>query len=236
MSEITTLIAAPDNSEIVRDKLAEILLTEEQAQRALAEADPSSPDPNQWKLRVFLERSNPWEEFLDQDTPAGDEDFVAPIVNISLDSINYDPRSSNVVSRQKAAATYNIDCYGYGVSTDTDDGHDPGDARAILEAQRAVRLVRNILMAAAYTYLGLPRGANQVVWKRWLRSVQMFQPSLDGRPVQHVAAARLQLEVEFNEFSPQVEGAPFEVIYISIERGDTGEVFLVAKYGEETTP
>lgn len=235
MSEITTLIASSDNSEVVRDKLAEILLTEEQAQRVLAEEEDE--DPNQWKLRVFLERSNPWEEFMEADTPeTPDGEFVAPIVNIAFDNANYDPRTSNVVSRQKANATYNIDCYGYGVSSATAEGHDAGDARASLEAQRAARLVRNILMAGAYTYLGLPRGSHQVVWKRWLRSIQMFQPSLDGRPVQHVMAARLQLEVEFNEFSPQVEGEALEVIVISIERDATGEVFLRAQYGEETTP
>jgi hypothetical protein len=234
--QITTLISSRDNSEVIRDKLAEILLTEQTEQQVLAAAADPPQDPDQWKLRVFTERSNPWEEWVHEDAPGAEEaDFQAPIVNIFLQDITYDTRSSNVVSRQKAIATYNIDCYGYGVSSDAGSGHDPGDARSSLEAQRAVRLVRQILMAGHYTYLGLPhgKGENQFVWKRWLQSVTMFQPALEGRPVQHVSAARLSFQVEFNEFSPQVEGEELEAVEVTVTRRPNGEVYLVAEVGTE---
>ena len=73
-------------------------------------------------------------------------------------------------------------------------GHEAGDASSALEAQRAVRLVRNILMAADNTYLGFDR-RNGFLWKRWIGNIQFFQPDIDGRYVQNVTGARIALNV-----------------------------------------
>lgn len=231
---ITTRITTPDNSEVIRDRIAEILLVESLGQQDLAEAadPPESPDP--WVLRIFTEASNPFEEWVLQDEPADAQAFIAPIVNVSLDNAQAEPRGSNKVSRQRCTGTYNVDCYGYGVSKETDEGHDPGDQRAALEAQRAARIVRQILMAGHYTYLGLPRGASQFVWGRGVHSLTVFKPAIDQRPVQRVMAVRLQFQVEFNEFSPQVEGEDLEVTSIAIHRKDTGEVVLRTQFGESS--
>lgn len=218
---ITELINVRDNSEVIRDEIAAILTTETASQQSLATL--ASLDPDQWKLRVFLERSNPWSEFMES------PDTSPPIVNVSLDNISYDRSTSDPVQRQKATGTYHIDCYGYGVSKDVSGGgHTPGDALAAYEAQRAVRLVRNILMAGVYTYLGSHlRGT---VWRRWVESVTFFQPSIDGQQVQQVVGARLALQVDFNEFSPQVQGQPIELISAQVMRSGTLEVFLRADY------
>lgn len=218
-AKLTALIDKVDNSELVRDELAAILAVESAAQQVLASA--AAKDPALWKLRVFLERSNPWSEFIDSPDVAD----PAPIVNVSLDNINYDGRSSNAVERQKATAVYHLDCYGYGVSEDDGaTGHTPGDQRAALEAQRAVRLVRNILMAGAYTYLG-QRG---LVWGRSIQSIQIFQPAVDARVVPQIVAARVAVAVSFNEFSPQVEGEPLELVATTVFRAETGEIYLQA--------
>lgn len=217
MAEITTLISNRDASEIIRDKLADIILAEVAGQQALATLQ--AQDPLEWGLRVFLERSNPWAEFQD----ASDDDLdTTPIVNIQLDNYNVDTTKSNVVSRQKCTAIYHIDCYGFGVSESEVSGHKPGDWVASIEAQRAVRLVRNILMAAHYTYLGL----QGTVWRRMLQGVQVFQPPQDGRTTQHVVGARMSFEVGYSEFSPQVAGEPLELISMSFLRAENGEVFL----------
>jgi len=221
---ITTLIDKQDTSEIVRDEIAAILVAEVAGQKALALAD--AKDPREWELRVFLERNNPWGSFLDPKTEQLDN---PPIVNVSLDSVNYEPRASNVIERQKGTGTYHIDCYGYGLSEDDfSAGHTPGDERAALEAQRAVRLVRNILMAGYYTYLG--PGLRGTVWKRWMNGVTMFQPQIDNRAVQNIVAARLALQVEFNEFSPQVVGDTIDLVSATVKRQETGEVYFVANY------
>jgi hypothetical protein len=230
---IQSLIDKRDTSEIVRDKIALILATESAAQQVLAIDAVPSKDPDDWKLRVFIERINPWEEFLAADD--GDEalERAFPLVNVSLDSISYDMSASNVVERQKASAIFFVDVYGFGVATADGDGHTAGDQNAAVECQRALRLVRNILMAGTYTYLDM-RG---VVWKRWPSSVQALEIPIDARTVQQVAAMRLSLQVDFNEFAPQVEGQPLEVLSFTVNRARNDEViqeYFAAQYGEES--
>lgn len=225
--QITQLITGADTSELVRDQIAAILAVEIAEQQVLAAA--ASEDPNLWKLRIFSERTNPWAEFID----APEQSQAFPIVNVALDNLNYDGRASNTVERQKATGIYHIDCYGYGVSEDDGaTGHIPGDARAALEAQRAVRLVRRILMAATYSYLGM-RGT---VWRRWIQSVNIFRPTLDGNVVQQIVAARIAVQVEFNEFSPQVQGEPLELVSGAVLRKETGEIYFEADYAFPPSP
>ena len=77
---IPTLIDKQDTFEIVRDQIATILVTEIVSQQALAVAD--GKDPDLWKVRIYTERSNAWEQFLE--VPPVDE---SPICNIWYDKI-----------------------------------------------------------------------------------------------------------------------------------------------------
>ena len=217
---IPALIDKQDTFEIVRDKIATILANESASQVALATAALKS-DPDYWKLRIFMERSNPWEQFADNPSD------TSPIINVWFDNSNFDPSASNVMERQKSDSVFNIDCYGYAKSKDDGGtGHKPGDREAAFEAQKAVRFVRNILMAAEYTYLDL-RG---IVWSRSFRSVTVFQPQLDGRNVQHVIGARLACSAVFNEFSPQVAENILELVSIDILRAENGQILAEADY------
>lgn len=214
---ISEIIDKRDNVEIIRDQIAAILKVELANQKALTGDE---------QPRVFIERANPWGQFIEGDR------CQQPIINVWFDTANFDGSASNIVERQKCEATYNIDCYGYGVSTDdgnTVGGHNPGDLTAALECQRAVRLARNILMSGQYTYLAM-RG---VVWKRWPQTISMFQPQIDNRAVQRVAGGRLAFQVQFNEFSPQVVGETLETLSIEVLRAETGELYLRADYPDE---
>jgi len=217
---IPTLIDKQDTFEVVRDKVAVILANESANQVALA-TTAGKPDPNYWKLRIFMERTNPWEQFEDDPTD------TSPIINVWFDNSNFDPGASNVMERQKSEATINIDCYGYGKSKDDGGtGHEPGDRMAAYEVQKAIRFVRNILMAAEYTYLDL-RG---IVWHRSFKSVTVFQPQLDGRNVQHVVGARLSFSAVFNEFSPQVAEEILEQVAVDVLRAEDGQIVAEADY------
>ncbi|MDZ7922697.1 MAG: hypothetical protein U5M23_01270 [Marinagarivorans sp.] len=174
-------------------------------------------DPEPWELRVFQDRANVWENF-DPET--------APIINVWWDQSSFDQTRGDTVDRQCASATFNIDCYGYGVAT----GNEHGDKLAADSVHRALRLARNILMSAHYTYLGM-RG---IVWRRWVESVQTFQPAQDNGNVMQVIAGRIQLRVEFNEFSPQVIGQPLEYVHIDVKRAENGQVIAAADF--ITTP
>lgn len=217
-AQIKTLIDRPDNAELVRDTIAAILLVESANQQDLARA--AEKDPDLWRLRVFRERSNPWDEFIgDPKDPAFDR---APIVNIRWEKTVTDASSSNVVDRQKVSGTYWLDCYGYGVSGETADGHAAGDELAQKEAHRAARLVRSILMAGAYTYMGLQK----TVWRRWCEGAQSFEPPRAQTPAQHVQAMRVAMRVDFNETSPQTQGTPLALINVTVKRADNGELTL----------
>jgi hypothetical protein len=216
---ISTLIDKQDTFEIVRDRIAAILTTEIASQMQLA--TDAGKDPNDWKLRIFTERSNPWEEFLNEPVD------ISPLVNVWFDNSGFDPSKSNVVERQASETVYNIDCYGYGRSRDDGaTGHIPGDREASFEVQRALRLVRNILMSAEYTYLAL-RGT---VWHRMPQSITAFQPQLDARQMQQIVGARLAFRVIFNEFSPQVEPVDLELLSVDVIRTEDGEIVLEADY------
>ena len=216
---IAELTDKQDNFEIIRDQIAAILATEVAKQIALATT--GGKDPDEWKLRIFSERSNPWEQLLNEQTDR------SPIVNVWFDNSNFDPAASNISERQKTEGVFNIDCYGYGTSSDVPSGgHTPGDKDAALEVQKAIRLVRNILMAAEYAYLGL-RG---VVGSRWPQSITVFQPQSDGRQMQQIVGARLAFRVVFNEFSPQVASETLELVSVGVNRGENGEIPPVADY------
>jgi hypothetical protein len=217
---IATLIDKQDNVEIIRDQIAAILAIESAAQVALAVA-AAKPDPDEWKLRVYQERANPWEAFPPKTTD------TSPVVNVWWDSSNFDMAASNIIERQKSPAIINIDCYGYGKSAgDGGGGHIAGDQKAAEVAQRAVRLVRNILMAAEYTYLGL-RGT---VWRRWTNSITLFQPQQGNQFVEQVVAGRIAFQVEFNEFSPQVVPETLELLTADIHRAEDGQLIVETDY------
>lgn len=216
---IQELIDKQDTFEIVRDQIAGILKAETTNQMALATA--GGKDPDDWKLRIFTERANPFETWLNQQTD------TSPIINIWYDNSSFDMKSSNVIERQASETIYNIDCYGYGGSSDNAaGGHNPGDKAAAFEAQKAFRLVRNILMVGEYTYLGL-RGT---VWGRWPQSMTVFQPQIGNEPMQNIVGARFALRAKFNEFSPQYVPTTLEYTAIAVYRSETGEIYLQADY------
>lgn len=214
-AQILELIDKQDNFEVIRDQIAAILTVELANQKILSGGVPQP--------LVFIERSNPWGQYIEA------EAVMPPLINVWFDSETFDEATSNVVERQKASGTFNIDCYGAAVSLDDGNpagGHQPADLRAALEAQRTARLARNILMAGVYTYLGL-RG---LVWKRFPQTLSMFQPQIDNRAVQRVVAARLALQVHFNEFSPQYVGELLETLMIDVLRTETGQLLIRAEY------
>jgi hypothetical protein len=216
---ITTRITSRDYRRIVRDQIAAILATESVGQQALAVAD--SEDPDRYKLKIYTAKSDPIAAWID--APDNESVDATPIVNIWFERQPFPKGKGNTFSRQQGPATFHIDCYGYGKAAATVGGHTPGDTKAEDQADWALTVVRKILMAAHYNWLGMVG----YVASRWPAEVQFFQPQRDGRWVQHAAAYRLTLEVEFNEFAPQVEGNPCEGITTTIRRAADGEVLLI---------
>jgi len=226
MTEVLqTLIDKQDSFEIVRDQIALILATEVSNQMSLAAA--ATLDPLLWKLRIFTERSNPWSQFQERDI-----DDESPIVNVWYDSSTFPGPKGNTVSRQQGEVRYNLDIIAVGVSKDdAAGGHTAGDKEAALNLARAIRLVRNILMSGPNTYLQLQ---GTIVGQRWPESITQFQP--DGENAKNMAAARLILRVDLNEFSPQYVGEELEEIHVDVHRAEDGEIVIAADYEAPFAP
>lgn len=215
---IETLIDKKDTFEIVRDQICAILKIESEEQKHLAMT--TGQNPANWDFRVFQERSRPFEEFQYEGANG------TPIVNVWFDNETFEDKASDTVERQKAVALYNIDCYTMGVSQETGEGHTPGDLASTLDSHRIARLVRNILMSGHYTYLGM----RKTVWRRRIDSITIFQPGPGEITVQNIMGARIIFRVEFSEMSPQVQGAPLEILSVQVKRTETGEILLNAEY------
>ena len=217
---LQNLIDKVDNFEVVRDQIGVILVNEIANQKALAIA-AGKPDLIPWEVRVFLERSNPWEQYLTLDPLTATDAELGPIINVWFENANPDGKNSDIVERQATTGIFNIDVYGYGLAAPDGGGHVPGDQDAAFKCQAAIRLARNILMASTNMNLQLNR---RIVGKRWHRSTTMFQPNSEDPAVQKIVAGRLVLEVWFDEFSPQYEGEALELVHADINRALDGSL------------
>lgn len=227
---ITTLIDKQDTFEIVRDKVALILAEESASQQQLA--TDAGKDPALWKLRVFTERTNPW-EFLRTDNGGVPSDR-SPVVCVWFDNTNIDPRASQTIDRQQMDETINIDVYGIGATEILAGGagHVPGDENAAREVQRGARLVRNILMADTYVTLGIARSLG-LVGQRQISTIQSFQPEFGNQNAQQLAGLRLSLQVKTSELAPQTGAVILEEIN-AIVRDEDGQILIDATF--ESTP
>jgi hypothetical protein len=225
LNVLSELIDKQDNSEVIRDQIVAILKTETAAQQILATA--AAKDPAEWKLRVYAERSNPIESWLnitDDNIAAIDK---SPIINVWFDNSNFDLAGSDIVKKQHAEGSFNIDCYGLGISKPDGVGQILGDEQASFEVQRAVKLVRNMLMAGeTNVYLQL-RG---IVGRRWIQSINIFQVELNARQAQKIVGARINFAVSFNEFSPQYTGVPLEIVRADVKRAEDDAELLKIEY------
>lgn len=216
---IDTLIDKQDNFEIVRDQIAAILAAETISQQALAVQE--SKDPDLWKFSVYTERITPWEAIFNQST--GEITGDMPLINVWFDNGIFPGSGGDTVERQTHEGIFNVDCYGAAVTQNiAGTGHKSGDEEAAFEAQRIVKLARNILMAGVNTYLQL-RGT---VGQRWPQSITPFLPQQTDRPAQHLMAVRLALRVKFNEYSPQVTPTDLEEVAIEVRRAEDGKIII----------
>jgi hypothetical protein len=225
MALIDFLIDKIDNCERVCETVGAILLVESLKQQEIAQVTPGK-NPDDWKLRVFVERSSAFEEYLQPKDEGGQPSDLSPIVNVWFDNDTTDLHRSNLIETQTMTGVFNIDCYGCGIARESADGHEPADVTAAAEAKRAARWVRNILMSAQYYDLGLLG----VVSRRWIQSRQMMQPPQDAEAVQRVIGTRLALHVDYIEQSPQVTGPLLEEISVAVRRRSDGLLYTTATF------
>lgn len=214
---IQTLIPAVSVAEQVRDLIAQILADESVNQVALATAGAQDPTP--YQFRVFTEREATWsaENLINQ----------GPVVNVRHDLTTFSESSGTGAGRENASpAVYHIEVFHAGVAVDTVAGHDTGDQLANSHATRLGFLIRSILMADVYDYLT----AHGTVYRRFIRDIASFRAQQDNTQAEHMAAVRLQIEVHFDEISPQLATRTAEIVFVNVKRLSDGQVLAQAEY------
>lgn len=218
---ITQLINKKDSFQIVGERIAEILKAELTSQLTLAQSSADITDTTPWDLRVFRERTAPWDEWN-----KGSNSDERPIVSVWFDRASIETNSGGTVARQMYEGLFNIDIVALGAASDTPEGHRPGDLDSALKAHDGAKLMRNILMASEYNVLSL-RG---VVGQRLVNSITSFKPTQEGGNALRVHGMRLVLQVRFNEFSPQYEACPLEGLAIELHESESGELLSQLEY------
>jgi hypothetical protein len=211
---IDTLIDKTDGFELINNQIAQILADEVANQQILA--GNAGKDPSLWKIRVFSDQFHNWEQYQ---TPELMSD-KSPIVNVWFDSSSSKKSASNRMERQVTTGRYNLDLIAWGGATQ----NNTSDYVASKNLKRAIRLIRNIIMAGEYTYLLDKATPRELVSGRWLEGINFYQPDQDQTNVQMVIGGRLSLSVDFVEYSPQYTPSSLEDLYIDINRAEDGEV------------
>lgn len=221
---IDTLIEGQDGWELARDTVAAILAVEIASQKA--QAVTASEDETQWDFEIFSERDNPIGEWTNLDTTA----TYKPIVNVWSDGFST-PRDQSTVTHNHAETTVNVDCYGLGwAKTDGVTGHEVADKAAALEAQRAARLVRRILLSEHYTYLGSARRAAQWCFGREVSNGKPFRPDVSLKKGFSAVVLRVTLKATVKEQVPQITGQTINFVHLEVTRAEDGKVLLKADY------
>ncbi len=207
MAVINTLICDQDKVELVRDQVAAILALELENQYSLA-VEAALENARDYKVRLFIENERPYD--------AAGEKNNFPFVNVMLEAATPSAKNSRV-DYQETTAVYGIYCYAVGNFY----GGVSDDRLAGIKAWMLARLVRNILMAGEYTYLGL----RKTVFSRNITKIESGKDAGMPDAAMAVSVIRITLEVVVNERSPQAAGVEMEPISFTCT-SDTGEILI----------
>jgi hypothetical protein len=218
------LIDKRDNFEKVRDEIAAILAFETANQQDLAVL--AGKNPELWKFDVYIERARIWESLSVLEEP------VSPVVSVYFESENFaGDQSYNALLQTADPGIFNIEIFTTTINQkNIGDGYITADRAAILDCQRVIRLIRNILFSVPadssqpgqdYTYLNM-RG---VVAHRRIQSVVQFQPDYKKQAV-ILAAARIALGVKYIETALEGPDQPFELLQVQATTTAGGQVII----------
>ena len=218
------LIDKQDNFEIIRDEIAAILAAETANQQALAVAAGKNPDL--WRFDVYTERARPWESLSELEKP------IVPIINVYFDNENFaTDQSYSSLKHTADPGLFNIDIFTTALNRkNVGDGYETADRQATLDAQRIMRLIRNILFSVPpdhtqpgqdYQFLNL-RG---VVGYRRIQSATVFQPDYKKQAVA-IGGARIVLAVKYIETALEGPYQNFELLQVTATTTENGQVIM----------
>lgn len=198
MAHIKELIDEQLYSELIRDMIAAILITERDNQKALALADDK--DVSLWDFDVVKEQSMPVLMSVMTEESESQEPPRTSVVNVWLESLNENGDTTDNTWQYGYDLSINVDILSSKRSKRTSTGYEHGDTLTAYELQRTIKLVHKILLAGSYRFLNMQR----VVLNRKLVSITTFQPDINDRPLERILGARLKFIIQTHEYTPQI--------------------------------
>jgi hypothetical protein len=198
---INELLDNPDNIEKIRNQIAVILKLECQNQFVLAR-EAGVENLADYKIGVYLENERPWQL---TENSEGKNPF--PLVNVQTVGFRRDESGGETVNKKKYVAEFVIDCYARGQPDNPEYGD---DTDSTIRAWRLGGIIRNIIMAGPYAYLGM----RNIVRRRELTEGRTGSPTNMSGNIDDSALAvticRMAISVWYSEESPQASGVDFE--------------------------
>lgn len=223
---LTELVPYSSNTQVVMDRIAEILVYELANQRALAPSQGGNAED--YDIRVYTDRFSPLDQFREDKTP---------LVNIELSDDSTQTNVTATHGKQQESVTINLYVYAAGVSRDTPTGHIPADYDASIKVKKTRNVINRILKADINSNLQFdtPAERSGVVNSVIIQSGQYLMPDFDNRDFGPVVAMRISLTCNVIEDPMFNNGVPLDSIVIDIEKDDTGLVYTTLEY-DYTTP
>ena len=219
-SKINELIDFKSGEQQVCDLIMGILTVELENQQLLA--TDAGKNPEDWNFRLFKDRARVLELFRSN----VDAEVVSNrngVVNVWFERDDYDPSTSTQVEHYRNG-TFNIDCYGMGVTT----SQDRGDTLAATESKRVSHVIMSILLSEGYRQLG----NDSLVWgSQRIRSKEVFMMEKDTTAYADIVCSRLSLDVTYNEKIIEESESVLLGINIKIDDHKTGDQIGVINNG-----
>jgi hypothetical protein len=213
---LTQLVPFSSNTQLVINKIAEILIYELENQQKMAALIGN--DADDYNIRVYTDRSDPLDQFKDDKTA---------LVNVELADNIVDLKATAIYGRQHESVTINLYIYALGQARETTTGHIPADYDASQKVKKVRNVINRILRADINSNLQLNRHiVNSVI----IDSAQYLTPDFNNREYGSIVAMRIALRCNVIE-EPLINfGVKLESIVIDIEKDTTGRVYTTLEY------
>lgn len=187
--------------EIIKDRIAEIILCELESQKALNVQDKETlAILNNTKL--FSERMRKL---------SSSQSYAIVLINASMDFSNQHQTYS------KNAVTYFLDFYG----GDTSSQNIAGDTRSADRTQRLIGIVRSILESPHWARLGFdPSISEQIIASRKIQTVRRME-EVDTRDSMDSVMYRMLFMVETSETTETLSGVDLKNAITNVKISDT---------------
>ena len=223
----------PSLAEGVRDQIALVVLTELTNQKAIAEDlilnHPLTPEGIQAQedidKGVFDVLDN---FFIEKGTHFAD--YQMPGINVLYGSSPYPKNQGNNISTQSTDTGYVISVHAESKHAEKSGVISKGDEKSARLVARIAMIIRTILMSGPYVRLGFDKEL-RLISKRWVSQVDVFQPDFQESDGRHGILGVVNISVEFDELSPDLQGEALQAfltqIKIKLKTEDNGKIITI---------